>query len=281
MAPQMIRQEVTAEDRQKLCPLEAARVAAVEYRFFHQIGVGSQCTVYKAVDEWGNKLVVKVYEPQVNRALWRNEVAQLRRFHSPWTPYLHAVFEHQERAFLVMSDGGWSVARCKFSDQKAREKAAIAVAQSVGQILMRMHAQAHFHGDVSPENVLLKFDADNRLRSVCLTDFALCTPVSSLANGKPAMAGWMPAPEYLLGQPLAGSCLDTWHLAAVLLALLQANEVHYSSQQILANCAQQDALALGGDVAPQLAPALSLHPDNRPSVLQLWQSICQLQHART
>lgn len=280
MGSTMIRQEVTAEDRDKRCPLEAARVAAVEYHFFHQVGIGSQCIVYKAADEWGNKLVVKVYEPKVNRALWRNEVAQLRRFHSPWTPYLHAVFEHQERAFLVMSDGGWSVSRCKFSDQRAREKAAMAVARSVGQILMRIHAQAHFHGDVSPENVLLRFDSDNRLRSVCLTDFALCTPESSLANARPAMADWIPAPEYLMGQPLAGCCIDTWHLAALLLGLLQANAVQYSSQQILANRVQEDALALGGVLAPLLAPALSLHPEKRPSVLQLWQSICQ-QHAST
>ena len=259
---------VLAVNAQKSPPVRTLSVNGVRYYFYHQIGIGAFTTVYKAADEWGNALAVKVYGPGSNEADWKNEVRQLRRFRSPWAPYLHHVFQLEGYTYLVLPDGGIAVSRCHFQTEKMRHNATVFVARRLLQALAQIHAAKYFHGDVNPQNVLLSTNRDKTLRSAMLVDFAHCRSASS--HDRRPMSLWAPPPEYLAKTGLIGQAADIWHSGVVLLQMLKGETLGYSEADILKGLPLQDALAMRIPAADAIALALSAMPEQRPSALEFW-----------
>jgi serine/threonine protein kinase len=267
---------VQAVDTERLAPVRSLRVDGVRYRLAHQIGVGAFTTVYQAHDEWGNSLVVKVYPPNVRPGLWQNEARQLNRFCGPSVPWLHRVFQHEGHTYLVLDDGGVSASRCRFGTGAARTQAAAFMAQGLLQALGRLHAAQHAHGDVNPQNVLLRIDQNQKLQAVTLVDFALCRPQAQLDAqllGGVEMAHWVPPPEYFRKARLLGSALDIWHTGVLLLQVLKGQTLDYSEADVLADRPLAEAHALEMPMAQALASALNPDPLARPDALTLWRSL--------
>ncbi len=260
-------------DKERFSPIRTLTVDGLAYRLDHQIGVGAFTTVYKASDEWGRKLAVKIYAPDVKPELWQNEVRQLRRFAGPGVIYLHQVFAHEGQTYLVMDDGGQPVARYSFAKEEDRLTVTAFVAQGILPVLHRIHRAGFFHGDISPQNVLLRTDQRQKLQAVTLVDFALSKRQEDLKAVRPAMAQWVPPPEYFEKLPIVGSALDVWHTAVLLLEILTGETLDYTEADILSGRPRQDALALRQPLPEALAAALAPDPHSRPDTLSLWRMI--------
>jgi serine/threonine protein kinase len=264
---------VKAVDTERLAPVSTLRVDGLRYRFMHQMGVGAFTTVYKATDEWGNDLAVKVYLPKVATTLWQNEVQQLRRFAGPSVVYLHRVFMHEEHAYLVLDNAGIAISRCSFDSESSRIKVVMLVAKGLLQALVRLHADQHFHGDINPQNVLLRSDNQQKLQAVNLVDFAMCRSQQKLNRGLEQMAHWAPPPEYFKKAPLLGSALDIWHVGVLLLQTLKGETLDYTQADVLAQKPRADALAMQHPMGLVLATALESDPNKRPDALSLWRAL--------
>lgn len=267
----MRRRTVAAVDEARFPKLRSATVNNVQYRFGHQVGRGAFSTVYRAMDEWAGSLVAKVYAEGSSEAVWRNEVAQLRRFRCPWVPYLHAVFQSEGETYLIMENGGPAVSLCEFDGAEQRQRAAMLVARGVLHALSMIHLREYLHGDVNPQNVLVTLDRASKPAGVKLIDFAFCRPVASLVGGLQNMNQWMPPPEFF-DRTLAvvGPAIDIYHAAAVLLQILKGGPIDFGVDDIRRSRPQSDAHALGTPFGAALARALSPDPANRPSALELW-----------
>lgn len=265
--------KVKAVDTERLAPVSTLRVDGLRYRFLHQMGVGAFTTVYKATDEWGNDLAVKVYPPKVPAAMWQNEVQQLRRFAGPSVVYLHRVFMHEEHAYLVLDDAGIAISRCHFDSESSRTRVAMFVAKGLLQALARLHAAQHFHGDINPQNVLLRSNSQQKLQAVNLVDFAMCRSQQKLNRGLEQMAHWTPPPEYFKKAPLLGPALDIWHVAVLLLQTLKGESLDYTQADVLNDKPRADALAMQHPMGVVLASALVRNPGERPDALSLWRAM--------
>ena len=265
--------KVKAVDTERLAPVKTLRVDGLRYHFQHQLGVGAFTTVYKATDEWGNPLVVKVYAPNVAPALWQNEVHQLKRFAGPSVVYLHRVFQHEAHTYLVLDDAGIAISRCHFHSDSARTRVALFVARGLLQALSRLHAAQHFHGDVNPQNVLLQTDSQKKLLGVNLVDFALCRSQQQMSRGAAQMALWTPPPEYFMKSPMQGAALDIWHSAVLLMQVIRGQTLDYSKADVLTDRPREDALAMRHPMGPVLATALVREPDQLPDALSLWRAL--------
>lgn len=265
--------KVKAVDTEHLAPIRTLRVDGLRYHLQHQIGVGAFTTVYKAIDEWDTPLAVKVYAPDVAASVWQNEVQQLRRFAGPSVVYLHRVFQHEDHTYLVLDDCGISVSRCHFDTEVSRTKVAMFVARGLLQALMRLHSVEYFHGDINPQNILLQADRYMKLQAVNLVDFGFCRTQQELSNGPAQMAQWTPPPEYFKKKPLLGWALDIWHMAVLLMQVIQGKKLDYSQADILANKPREDALAMSHPMGPVLATALVPELSQRPDALTLWRAL--------
>lgn len=269
----MKAQRVKSLDTDRYPAVRSLTVDGIDDRFSHQIGVGAFTRVYKATDEWGHALVVKVFTSGTPEAAWKNEAQQLRRFAGLRIVYLLRVFQHEDHTYLVSDDAGVSVSRCRFKEAETRQKAAVLVAKSILPALGRLHSAKHCHGDINPQNVLVKTQRDGTIDAACLVDFGLCRSQEKLSAGRVAMARWVPPPKYLRKAPMTVAALDIWHMAVLLLQIMTGERLDYSEEDILKNTIFEDAMALDLPLADAILPALSLEPTHRPDGLSLWRSI--------
>lgn len=265
--------KVRAVDERRFPPIRSLAVDGIRYSLQHLIGVGAFTRVYKATDEWGHALAVKLYPPGSAEALWQNEVRQLRRFAGPGVVYLHRVFAHEGHTYLVLDDAGLPVSRCRHDDVAARVKTAVFIARGVLPVLARLHAAGYCHGDINPQNVLLRLDREQKLHAVSLVDFGLCRTQKQLDAGSAAMARWTPPPEYFRKQTLNGPALDIWHMGVLLLQVITGKTLDYSEADILADQPLKDAQSLQLPIGIALSAALASDPMQRPNAVGLWRAI--------
>lgn len=154
-----------------------------------------------------------------------------------------------------------------------RIKIAAFIAQGLLQALARIHAAGHYHGDVNPQNVLLRSDNQQKLQAVSLIDFALCKSQQILASRSVQMAHWTPPPEYYLNKAIIGSALDIWHTGVLLLEVIKGQTLDYSEDDVLSNRPREDALQMKQPMAQALAVSLMREPEMRPDALTLWRSL--------
>lgn len=245
----------------------------VEYFFSHQVGIGAFTRVFQGEDEWGNRLVIKAYniENKDYLTIAQNEIKSLSRFHCAHVPEVYASFKHHNTFYIVMSDEGIPSSRLIYASDQSRQKATQFVASCLLQVLNKMHSKNFFHGDINPQNVLIKFEK-NALTNTSLVDFAFCRTEEQIQE-RP-FARWILPPEYYLNnRQLKGAPIDIWHAGLVMLQILSAITLNYDKQDILDNKPVADALALKNEVAEVVALALNPLPEERPTAIEFWRKL--------
>ncbi|MBI5275320.1 MAG: protein kinase [Burkholderiales bacterium] len=268
------RTRMMAEDKASFPPVRKLKLGGVGYQLDHQIGVGAFSTVYGGTDMWGNPIAMKLMAPEVNRALWEREAKALVRFRHPCVTYLYAASEHEGRLYLALERCGISLSRIRPGDE-VRAYVCQIVARALLQALHAIHVLDHVHGDVCPNNVLIRDPSPQAPGSVKLADFALCQPVSALGDGRHIVAPWQPLPERL--EPLQygqlGTPSDVYHASMVLLQVLTGENRHYTAEETIAGAPRQRALALGTPLANAVAAGLAPEAAKRPTAAALWSSL--------
>lgn len=245
------------------------------YELGHQVARGAFSTVYQARDEWGNRLVAKIYRADLPEDTWRREAALLQRLRHPAIVHLHGAFMAAGRGHLLLEDAGVSVGRARPSDSAQRAALALAIAQGLLQALHFLHGAGYVHADVNPGNVLVDASRGLRLATVKLCDLGLCFASSDPPRTR-ALAMWSPPPEYLAsgGSGRFGPALDVYAAAMVLLQQLREPETPgFDPGEIRAGAPRAAAESLGTPLGRALADALHLDPAQRPCALLLWRRI--------
>lgn len=247
------------------------------YQLGHQIGRGAFSTVYKAGDEWGNRLVVKIYRADVPKATWQNEARQLQRFRHPNIVFLHGAFEFQGQGHLILEDAGVSLGRAKPQDARRHGALARAAARGMLQALHFIHSAGWVHADINPGNVLVDPATARGTLSLKLCDLGLCFSTSE-PPARRTISHWNPPPESLgpaaAGGAGLGPAMDVYAAALVLLELLYGEtSVRFGFDEIRAGRPQRFALELGTPLGAALAGALDPDPQRRPTAMQLWRRI--------
>lgn len=268
---------IKAIDKEKIPLISEVEIGGVVYKFTHQIGVGNFSTVYGAKDEWLNSLVVKVYKNIDDKKVWLNEVTQLKLFQCQWVPDFYAAFEQQNHLFLIMENAGIPVHRCKFDNNIIRQKVVFNIARGILQLLMRIHAQNKFHGDINPQNVLLKLNRSSQLIGVKLVDFAFCRHQAELRGNFRNMAQWIPPPEFFMnGTKKIGSAIDIWHTGVLLLQILKGEILDYGKEEIMAGKPFEDAINFNHSFGHIISGALERDPIRRPTAINFWRDFVKI-----
>lgn len=262
--------ELPMEDRGSLPGRRELIVGDVRYRLGHQLGRGTFSTVYRATDDWGNRLVAKVFEAGLAPGPWRSEARMLRRLRHPSVVHLHAAAEADDRGHLLLAYGGVSIGRLRPESQIQRMALAHVTAQGLLQALQHVHSAGCVHADVSPDNVLLERGAGPA--RVVLCDFGVSFDVAA-PPARLRLPDWSPPPERLdPGRPGAiGPAMDVYAAAMLLLHLLRgADETAFDTAAIRAGRPAEFAAGLGTAVGSALSAALDPAPRARPSAMELW-----------
>jgi serine/threonine protein kinase len=254
----------------------AFKFGGVQYVLGHQIAKGGFSTVYKARDEWANVLAVKVYNGDVNPAVWKNEVGNLARFRHPSVIFMHAGFELKGKGHIILEHGGIGIGRVQVALPQERRILVFLAAKCLLEALHFMHAAGYVHTDINPGNGLLLLTPDNKPVTVKLCDLGLAQKASDLVRGRHT-AKWNPPPEnYDARFGDLGPAMDVYSTALVLMELLVGEELcRFTDDEICAGAPQRRALDLGDDLGAALASALNPKVNERVTAIELWRRIRQ------
>lgn len=256
-------------------PHEELCVQGVNVRLGTRIGTGRYSYVYAGQDEWGNSVVAKAYRAYVPRAMWENEVRQLRRFRHRNVVQMIGALEYENERYILLMHGGQPVSRVRaFGTQELRERFALNVARGLLQALHTIHEENYVHGDVNPSNCLVWRRGTST--EVRLADFAFCRPLGAAEDELARFAQWMPLPERLnraFGE--LGTCSDVYLAALVLLELTVGRVEEGTPEYALSGKLQHYAACHDRRFVRELAPALEPNTSDRPSALELWRSLAR------
>lgn len=251
--------------------------SGVRYVLGHQIARGGFSTVYKARDDWGNRLVAKVYAAETKPAMWQNDAKRLARLRHPQIVYMHACGEIGGKGHLIIEDGGIGIGRVNVGDARERRIVLRLAAKGICEALHFIHSKGLVHTDINPGNALLQLTPDNKPVTVKLCDMGLCIEADQLVRGRHT-AKWNPPPENLderFGE--LGPAMDVYSAALVLLELLLGEElIRFTEEEIMQGLPQQRALETAGDLGKALSSALSPQASERPTPLELWKRVAQV-----
>lgn len=180
---------------------------AARFEIVGRIGVGGAKEVFRATDKRGGPDVAIARIPAVDPAVFREEVALLRRVQSPHVPRIFdALLDPYGDGYLVMERcDGPNLAQVVGAGALAVDVAApILVALARG--LCEIHDSAVLHRDLKLENVMLSSgDAGPRLK---ILDFGLSAAARSVTTAVgvlSAMGGTLP---YMARETVRGESLD-------------------------------------------------------------------------
>lgn len=244
----------------------------VTLKLGHQIARGGFSTVYKAIDDYDNTLVVKVFTPETNPLMWKNEVTNYQALPHPLIVHMYGAFELHGQGYIILEDGGISVGRVNLSAPREREVIFMLSAKGMLEPLHFMHKRGFVHTDINPANALLKLTPDNKPVAVKLCDLGLTLREEALMPGK-HKAKWNPPPETI--DParfgVESRKMDIYSTALVLMELLNGEELgRFSEEEICAGEPQRMARELSSPIGRELAIALEPEVAKRPTALELW-----------
>lgn len=250
-------------------------LGGLRYRLGHQVGRGAFSTVYRASDEWGNRLVAKVYRADAPPETWRHEARMLERLRHPNLVHLHGSIELDGCGHLLLSYGGIGVGRLQPQTPVQRLAVVRVVAQGMLQALHHVHTAGCVHADVSPNNVLI--DRRAAQARIALCDLGLCFDLADPPR-RLKLPDWSPPPERLVpGRPgTVGPAMDVYAAAMLLLQVLcGTQDTHFDADGIRAGRPAAFAASLGTPLGEALATALAPAPADRPSALVLWRTLAR------
>ena len=244
----------------------------INLKLSHQIARGGYSTVFKATDIFDNPLVVKMFTREANPLMWRNELTNYQCLSHPQIVHMYGAFEIDKQGYLILEDGGISVGRINLSDAHERLLVFTLTAKCMLQALHFMHNKNFVHTDINPANALIKLSADNKPQTVKLCDLGLTLKENALSPGK-HKAKWNPPPAAIDQKRFGNESrkMDIYSTALVLMELLRGEELgRFDEDEIFSAAPQQMAAELPFAVAADLALALHVNQEKRPSALELW-----------
>ncbi|MGZ3722537.1 MAG: serine/threonine protein kinase [Bdellovibrionales bacterium] len=171
--------------------------SAIRFQLLELLGEGSQGCVYKALRRDRSSglqqiVAVKILHSKTAVGLWRQEFESLSKVNSPYCVRVLSFERFTRRPALVLEYvEGVSLAQLGQTCWLAPEDVQEIIAQ-LEHALKDLHRQKIFHGDLSPQNVLI--DIHGRVK---VLDFGLANSGEKQTRVTPRFA----APERLNGEP--------------------------------------------------------------------------------
>ncbi|HEX7842489.1 MAG TPA: protein kinase, partial [Kofleriaceae bacterium] len=198
----------------ELAPSDHLDVLAGRYQLTRQLGAGSSCDVYEAIDlARGERVALKRFRDDSLDALvsLKQEFRALANIHAPGLVQFYDLVVEGGTAFFTMElVNGVTVTEYA---RKAGSDATRAVLEQLANAIDELHAHGQLHRDLKPENILVTADGGVRV-----LDFGLAA-----ARGPTAGTPVYMAPELFLGG--APSPASDWYSYGVVLYELFAGSV--------------------------------------------------------
>ena len=255
------------------------------YRLVGLIGAGSLGSVYRAVDQHGMTVAIKIFAlanstsnglSAPDRAAFERETALNRRLDHPNIVKMIDAGDDQGRAYIAMElVAGTSLASFTRGAQLMPLTAVLNTCTRVAEALAHAHQLGIVHRDVKPHNILL----DHPGQTVKLADFGIAT----LGDTFRTQTGIVPGtPVYMSPEQLCGGLVDArtdlYALGAVLFESISGRYPHSATSlgALLRQVATQDAPALSEQftgvprpVSDLVASLLARQPAGRPNDAQV------------
>lgn len=245
------------------------------YTIISRLGAGGMGAVYRAVDDGGTQVALKMLHPHVSldpvaRERLRREVRALQRLDIDGVARVIDAETESPEPFLVTElVEGESLESAVHREGPLSAADIAELATAVQVILSQVHQAGVLHRDLKPANVML-----TRTGPV-LIDFGLATSSGEAAVTSVSLIAGSPgylAPEIIEGRPPSAAA-DWWGAAAVL--VFAATGRHpFGTGPVAAVLARSgagkpDLDGVSGIAVPALTAALAPEPDKRPDPMQL------------
>ncbi|MBF2001442.1 MAG: serine/threonine protein kinase [Synechococcales cyanobacterium M58_A2018_015] len=273
-------------------PIPTGTVLQNRYRVLQVLGQGGFGRTYLAEDQgrFNERCALKEFIPpqgsdySLNKAreLFQREAAILYQIHHPQIPQFRAIFEENQRLFLVQDYVEGKTYRALLNERKLRgfafsEAEILQLIQQLLPVLAHIHGKNIIHRDIAPDNIMLR-QQDNL---PVLIDFGVVKEIATrvhAADEAPTTVGklgYAPSEQIQTGRAYPSS--DLYALAVTALVLMTGREPQelYDDRDLTWNW--QRWITLSPGFAQVLTRMLSYRPGDRyQSVGELVQALQML-----
>ncbi|NJN21349.1 MAG: serine/threonine protein kinase [Leptolyngbya sp. RL_3_1] len=272
-------------------PLPPGVTLQNRYRIVQLLGQGGFGRTYLAEDQgrFQERCALKEFVPQQGEdhfsskatELFQREAAILYQIQHPQIPQFRAIFEVEQRLFLVQDYVDGVTYRDLLSQRRAQnnpfnESEVRQFLQQILPVLAHIHAKGIIHRDISPDNIMLR----NGDRLPVLIDFGVVkevvtriqmpeTTVPATTVGK---IGYAPSEQIQSGRAYPSS--DLYALAVTAVVLLTGQEPQSLFDDVNLSWHWQQYATVSPGLAQVLNKALSYRPGDRfQSVSEMAQAL--------
>ncbi|MEN9215409.1 MAG: serine/threonine-protein kinase [Gloeomargarita sp. DG_1_5_bins_55] len=260
-------------------PLTTHTVLQNRYRIVRVLGQGGFGRTYLAHDQnrFNEYCVLKEFMPargephQIQKAkeLFKREAAVLYQLRHPQIPQFHALFEQEQRLFLVQDYVEGKNYRTILAERLRRqqpftESEAYELLLKVLPVLEYIHSCGVIHRDISPDNLMLR----QKDQMPVLIDFGVVKDIASRlqpaqASGATSVGklGYAPSEQLQTGRVYPAS--DLYTLAVTVLVLLTGREPQELYDDRTLTWQWQQYVQLNPVLANVLSKMLSHRPGDR------------------
>ena len=267
-------------------------VVGGRYALGEVAGHGGMSTVYRARDlKTSTTVAVKLFHPGIelsdSATRRRREVQVASALHHPdIIKVLDADVEAASggRAYIVTEFVDGPTLGQRLRRQPLTEPQAMAMGETLCDVLDYMHQRDIVHRDVKPANILLAREADDDSLHPKLTDFGLAFAVDSTRMTGVGLTAGTPnylSPEQVRGQPIAPAS-DIYSLGLVLIEVLTGAPVFagHGIEAALARLTSDPTPPpnLNPRFAELLEAMTASDPDDRPTAAQARTRLFAIEH---
>ena len=261
-------------------PIPAATVLQNRYRVAHMLGQGGFGRTYLAEDQgrFNERCVLKEFMPlqgedhfsEKATQLFQREAQILYKIQHPQIPQFRAIFEQDQRLFLVQ-DYVEGMTYRELLDQRRLQQQSFSEAEvrqflhQMLPVLAHIHAQGIIHRDISPDNIILR----NSDRLPVLIDFGVVKEVVTRIQVPEVVSqattvgkrGYAPSEQMQTGRAYPSS--DLYSLAVTAIVLLTGKEPQMLFDDVNLTWVWPQYVTVSPGLAQVLNRALSYRPGDR------------------
>jgi serine/threonine-protein kinase len=216
------------------------------------------------------------------RARFLEEARVLAQFHHPGVVAVHAFFEANNTAYMVMEllDGSTLREQLEARGRFAQDEV-LALVQKIGATLEAVHAAHLLHRDLKPDNVFVCKD-----ERIVLLDFGLSTRLEADAYGTRRLdsltrfgtPGYAPPEQYTQGST-QNAAADVYSLGATLYHLLTGTAPPPAPDRAFGAALEAPARLVAGVSTPishAIMRAMRLKPQQRPQSVRAFLTLLNI-----